>query len=158
MYPTLERHLEQLVLLPGLAGHEPPVAEYMRDGFAACGLQVQEDVFGNVIAKRPGTDAQAPVLMVFAHMDSLGFFVRYIEPDGFLRLERMGGIPEKALPATPVRVKTRDGKYLDGVIGIKQHHLTPPEEKYVVDKYPKLFVDIGAASRDAVLAAGVVVG
>ena len=38
MYPTLERHLEQLVLLPGLDGHEQPVAEYMRDGFAACGL------------------------------------------------------------------------------------------------------------------------
>jgi len=91
-------------------------------------------------------------------MDSLGFLVRLIEPDGFLRIERLGGIPEKVLPATQVVVQTRNGDVVDGVIGVKQHHVTPPEEKYVVEKYMNLFVDIGAKSRQDVLDMGINVG
>ena len=35
--------------------------------------------------------------MLFAHMDQLGFVVRKIEANGLMRVERLGGVPERAL-------------------------------------------------------------
>ena len=154
----LETYLRELCLLPGLSGHEQPVCRYMARHFEDNGFEVRTDALGNCMAKIEGTDPGAPVVMIFAHMDSLGFIVRCIEDDGFIRLERLGGIPEKALPATEIQIGTRDGRWLDGVIAMKAHHVTPPEEKYVVDKYTRLFVDIGASSREEVLALGIDVG
>ena len=154
----IERYLQEMTLLPGLSGFEQKVAAYMKNGFESLGLPVVIDTLGNCIAKVEGRDPAAPTIMVFAHMDSVGFLVRRIEDDGFLRFERLGGSSEKALPATQIQVQCRDGSMVDGVIGIKAHHVTPMEEKYVADKYTKLFVDIGASSREEVLKLGITVG
>lgn len=96
-----------------------------------------------------------PRVMVFAHLDQLGFVVRRIEPDGFLRLERLGGIPERALPGTRVLVETEAGELLPGVIGLKSHHATPVEERSVVVPYDQLYVDVGAATAGEVHALGI---
>jgi len=47
---------------------------------------------------------------------------------------------------------------VDGVIGVKAHHVTPPEEKYVVDKYANLYIDIGVSSFKQVIDLGIDVG
>ncbi len=154
----IEHYLKDLCLLPGLSGFEQKVNRYMSAELEKNGFEVVTDTLGNCIAKREGSNPDAPVIMIFAHMDSLGFVVRLIDEDGFIRLERLGGIPEKALPATEVSVGTRGGQYIDGVIGIKAHHVTPADEKYVVDKYMSLFVDIGATSKQEVLDLGIDVG
>ncbi len=158
MISRIEKYLEDTAMIPALAGHEQKLAAYMKREFESLGLKTEIDVFGNCIAKIKGTDQEAQVIMVFAHMDSIGFLVRYIEDDGFIRVERLGGIPEKVLPSTQVQVQCRDGSMVDGVIGVKAHHITPPEEKYVVDKYMKLFVDIGATSKQQVLNLGIDIG
>ncbi len=158
MINVIEKYLKETVLIPGLSGHEQSIAAYMSAEFTKNELSVETDVFGNCIAKLEGTDLEAPVIMVFAHMDSLGFMVRYIEDDGFIRIERLGGIPEKVLPSTQIQIQCRDGSMVDGVIGVKAHHVTPPEEKYVVEKYTNLFVDIGATSRQQVLDLGIDIG
>lgn len=158
MITRIEEYLRTAALTPALAGHEQKLADYMSKELERLGLAVAEDTFGNVIACIEGTDPEAPVIMIFAHMDSLGFVVKYIEEDGFIRLERLGGIPEKVLPSTEVVVGCRNGEYLPGVIGCKSHHVTPPEEKYEVNKYQTLFVDIGAQSREEVLSLGIDVG
>lgn len=158
MLTRVEEYLHDLALIPGLAGFEQKVAAYMQNAFEAIGLSTEIDTFGNCIARVQGSDPEAPVVMAFAHMDSLGFLVRKIEEDGFIRIERLGGIPEKALPSTQIQIQCLDGSMVDGVIGIKAHHVTPPEEKYVVDKYPTLFIDIGAASREDVMNLGIRVG
>lgn len=158
MISRIEKYLQETATIPALAGHEEKMGAYMEAEFSRLGLPVEEDTMGNIIARVDGTDPEAPVIMIFAHMDSLGFVVKYIEPNGFLRMERLGGVPEKVLPATEVLVGCDNGTYLPGVIGNKSHHVTPPEEKYVVNKYPTLFVDIGAKSRQEVLDLGINVG
>jgi len=158
MLSRIEKHLKDMAMIPALAGHEQKLAAYMKKEFEFLGYPTKIDTFGNCIAKLGGTDTEAPVIMVFAHMDSLGFLVRYIEANGFIRIERLGGIPEKVLPATQIQIQCRDGSMVDGVIGVKAHHVTPPEEKYIVDKYSNLFVDIGAASGQQVLDLGIDVG
>ena len=158
MLDRIEEFVKRLTTTPGLCGFEMKVCEIMKAEFARCGLEPVVDTFGNCMAKIEGTDPDAPVIMIFAHMDSLGFVVKYIDESGFIKMERVGGIPEKVLPNTEIQVGTRDGRYIDGVIGIKSHHLASAEEKYVVDKYTNLFIDIGAKSRDEVLNLGIDVG
>ena len=58
----------------------------------ALGLATKTDRLGNLIATAPGR-ADRPTVMLFAHMDQLGFVVRKIEANGLIRLERLGGVP-----------------------------------------------------------------
>jgi putative aminopeptidase FrvX len=73
--------------------------------------------------------------------------VRKIDPDGFIRLTRVGGIPEKSLPSQRIILKGKRGD-VTGIIGPKSHHLTPPEDKFKVVEIKDLFVDIGAHSKN----------
>ncbi len=151
-------NLERMTLIPALSGYEQKMFDYMEAAFKAEKLEVEGDVFGNCIAKVPGTNPDADRIMIFGHMDQLGFFVKKIEDDGFLRLERLGGIIEKVLPSVEVQVQTQNGAMVNGIIGVKSHHITPPEEKYIVDKYKDLYVDLGAKSYEEVLDMGIDVG
>jgi putative aminopeptidase len=148
--------LTELMLIPGLSGHETRVAKAIAAHLDQMGLQHRSDRLGNLIATIPG-DPKLPAVMVFTHMDQLGFIVRKIEPDGLIRLERLGGVPERALPAQAVVLCTVKGD-LPGVIANKSHHATTPEEKYKVPPYADLYVDAGFASADEAQAAGVKIG
>ena len=96
--------------------------------------------------------------ILFAHLDTLGFIVRRIEANGFIQVDRLGGIPEKVLPALRLRIRTKDGQYVPAVIGNKAHHATAPEEKYKVDFVTSLYIDVGAESAEEVRAMGIDVG
>lgn len=148
--------LAELMLIPGLAGHEGRVAAALAAHLRALGLEPRSDRLGNLSVTLPGDDS-LPSVMVFTHMDQLGFVVRKIEPDGLIRLERLGGVPERALAAQAVVLCTATGD-LPGVIANKSHHATGPDEKYRVVPYADLYVDAGFSSRDMALAAGVQVG
>src|SRR5690606_31340076 len=102
--------------------------------------------------------AAAPSVMLFAHMDQLGFVVRKLEASGLIRIERVGGVPEKALPSQQVLICVGEGRDVPGVIANKSHHATAPDEKYRVLPYAELYVDAGFASAAEAAAAGVEVG
>lgn len=148
--------LEELMLIPGLSGHEGRVAAAVAAHLDRMGLAAETDRLGNLTATVEG-DPGLPSVMVIAHMDQLGFVVRKVEADGLLRLERVGGVPERALAAQAVLVCTGGGDH-PGVIGNKSHHATGPDEKYRVLPYAELAVDCGFASKAEAEAAGVRIG
>jgi len=148
--------LRELMLIPGLSGHEGRVAAAIAGHLDGMGLKHRSDRLGNLICSLPG-DPALPSVMVFAHMDQLGFVVRKVEADGLIRLERLGGVPERALAAQAVVICAAAGD-VAGVIANKAHHATGPDEKYRVVPYAELYIDAGFSSRDAALAAGVQVG
>ena len=100
--PTLSDRLRDLTTglmeIPGLAGHEGRVRQHIAATIDAIGCSHRTDRLGNLIVALNG-NPNAPSVMIIAHMDQLGFVVRKIEPDGYLRVERLGGVPEKALPS-----------------------------------------------------------
>ncbi len=157
MSERLKELTKALMLIPGLSGHEGRVRRRIAAELDGIGLGHRADRLGNLIATLEG-DAAAPSVLLIAHMDQLGLLVRRIEPEGFLRVERLGGVPEKALPAQAVAVTTRDGVDLPGVITNTAHHFTPPDQKYRVTPYPELYVDCGFASAEEARAAGVEIG
>lgn len=147
----------ELMLIPGLCGHEGRVRARIRRELDAIGLAHATDVLGNLTATLPG-DPGAPSVMLIAHMDQLGFMVRRIETDGFLRLERVGGVPERALAAQPMLICVGEGRDVTGIIANKAHHATTPEEKYRVVPYPEIYLDAGFRSAGEAGEAGVRIG
>ena len=146
----------ELMLIPGLSGHEDRVRRAIAAHLDAGGIGHRTDRLGNLIATLEG-DGARPSVMVFAHMDQLGFVVRKVDADGTIRVTRLGGVPERALAAQPVVICTRNGD-LPGVIANKSHHATAPDEKYAVVATPGLAIDAGFASKAEAEVAGVRIG
>jgi putative aminopeptidase FrvX len=153
----LKALLCDLMLIPGLSGHEGRVRRHIAALLKTLGLSTRTDRLGNLIATLDG-DHGAPSVMLFTHMDQLGFVVRKIDADGFIRVERLGGVPERALPSQEVLICVGEGRDRPGVIANKSHHATTPDEKYKVVPYQDLYIDAGFATRDEVLAAGIDIG
>ena len=149
--------LTDLMMLPGLSGHEGRVRRYLAFELNRQGIPTRTDRLGNLIATLDG-DAEAPSVMLFTHMDQLGFIVRRIEPDGYIRVERLGGVPERALPSQAVLLCVGEGRDREGIIANKSHHATTPDEKYRVVPYQELYIDAGFTSRDEAEEAGVHIG
>jgi putative aminopeptidase FrvX len=153
----LRADLAALMRLPGLSGHEDRVRRAIRDRLAALGLATRTDTLGNLVATLPG-DAGLPSVLVMTHMDQLGFVVRRVEASGLLRLERLGGVPERALLSQAVLICVGEGRDIAGVIGCKSHHATLADEKGRVPATADLAVDAGFASAEEAEAAGVRIG
>lgn len=150
--------LKEFMLTQAVSGYEENMARKMHSYLGSFTKQIEVDRAGNVIATFPGTDKDAPSIMVFAHMDQLGFIVRKIEPNGLIQVDRLGGIPEKVLPGLEVTIRTIDNGAVQGVFGNKSHHATSADEKYKVDLVTSLFIDIGVKSKQEVIDLGVHVG
>src|SRR5689334_1842941 len=105
----LGRLLVEMMLIPGLSGHEGRVRRHIARQLKELGLATRTDRLGNLIATLEG-DAKAPSVMLFTHMDQLGFVVRKIEADGFIRVERLGGVPERALASQAVLICVGEGR------------------------------------------------
>ncbi len=154
---NIERDLRALMAIPSLCGHEGRVRSRLAQALHAEGLETSTDRLGNLITTLEG-DAEAPTVMLFTHMDQLGFVVRKIEQEGFVRVERVGGVPERALASQPVLFQVGEGRDRLGVIANKSHHATRPDEKYRVVPYQEIYIDTGLDSAEAVRGAGIEVG
>ncbi|WP_422372448.1 M42 family metallopeptidase [Hoeflea sp.] len=157
MRQRLRADLTDLMMTPGLSGHEERVAKLIRSRLSDTGVESRVDRMGNVIASFDG-DPGTPPVMIFTHMDQLGFFVRRIEADGLIRVERMGGVSERAMAAQAVTLCVGEGRDVPGIIMNKAHHATTPDEKYKVVTTPDILIDTGHGSKQAVEAAGVKIG
>lgn len=157
-----ENWLEELKLLtaiPALSGMEDRMVTEMTNRFKQYTDQVEIDRLGNVTATFEGEDEDEPTLLVFAHMDELGLMITKIQDDGFLRFDRVGGVPEKTLRGQFVDVHPTDGgEPITGFVGTHAHHLTPPDKKMVVPPTSEMYIDVGLDSREKVLAAGINIG
>ena len=148
--PLNIKTIKELCLIPGLSGYEDNVRKYLENKLTESKLKYHSDVLGNLICTLSGKK-NLPSIMLFAHMDQIGFIVKKIENNGFLRVERLGGVPEKALASQEVTIQSEDGKYFNGIIGNKSHHATPIEDKYKVVNYRDIYIDLGFTNKEQVI-------
>ncbi|MGB9785594.1 MAG: M42 family metallopeptidase [Fervidicoccaceae archaeon] len=137
----------------GPSGFEDEVRSLVIEDLREASDKLWIDSMGNVIAlKRGATDRK---LMVAAHMDEIGLIVKHIDEKGFIRFSPIGGWNERILPGSRVRIRASGGKWVRGVIGVKPPHLMTPEEEKKVIEMNKLFIDVGASSKDEVTSMGI---
>jgi len=129
----------------GVSGYEQNVRALMHEHLEGLS-EISHDKLGSIICKKSGT-TDTPKIMLASHMDEIGFMVKHVTKEGFIRFTNLGGWWEHVMLGHRVIVKTTKGD-LPGVIGCKPPHILPPEDrKKVIDK-KELFVDIGAASDE----------
>ncbi|MDO5738155.1 MAG: M42 family metallopeptidase [Eubacteriales bacterium] len=106
---------------------------------------------------KPEDDA----LLLAAHIDTLGLMVRYIKPNGKIRLTIIGGYPYNYVEQENVTVVTRSGKRYEGSV-----HLTNPavhatreaNSKLRNDETMELILDEQVESAEDVRALGIEIG
>jgi len=136
--------LRALTAINGVPGFEDEVRAFMRarlEGVA----QFEEDNLGSLICTVAGK-SDSPRIMLPAHMDEIGFMVKDITEDGFIRFAPLGGWLDQTLLGHMVTVRTRKGD-LPGVIGCTPPHMMPREERDKVVPRKKMFIDVGARNK-----------
>ncbi|MBS7616873.1 M42 family metallopeptidase [Candidatus Bathyarchaeota archaeon] len=153
---TLAETLEKLSNACGVAGREEEVRNVMKTMLKPCVDEVKEDKLGNVIGVKKGKK-NAPKVMLAAHMDEIGLFIKTISKDGFIQFTKIGGIDDRILLAQKVLVHTDKGP-LHGIIGSRPPHIQKEEERKKVLTFDELFIDVGAESQEEAKKMGVKIG
>jgi endoglucanase len=147
--------LKRLTEADGVPGHEAEVRAVVKQELESLG-DLTRDHLGSVICARHGA-SERPRVMLAGHMDEVGFMVRHISDEGFVRFLPLGGWWDQVLLGHRVTIKTRRGD-VTGVIGAKPPHLLTQEERDKIVKKDEMYIDIGASCKDDVEKAGVRVG
>jgi len=137
--------LRELSEAYGVSGHEDAVRKVVVGAIQNSVDEIRIDALGNLIALKLGDGSDQRKIMVSAHMDEVGLMVVYIEKDGTLRFQPVGGIDSRVLLAKKVLIG--DGK-VPGVVGVKPIHLLEAKERDRVLKHEELSIDIGASSKE----------
>lgn len=130
--------IKELCGVCGVSGNEEAVRSLIIDRIKN-NCEYRVDALGNIIGKK----GKGNKIFLDAHTDEVGFIVKSIEADGFIRFEEVGGIDSKLLPDTRVNVNGHTG-----VICSKPYHLMRGDEGKKVPEISSLAVDIGAKTKE----------
>lgn len=134
----------------GVPGRENEVREFIYGALVKFVDKAWIDPLGNVLGVKQGSDPKGIRIMFDAHMDEVGFMIRYIEQNGFLRFTPLGGIDKRLYPGSRVIIRAENGEHITGIIGMAPPHITSSEERNKSPDYFDLFIDIGAKSFEHV--------
>jgi len=142
--------LETLVMTAGVPGREHRVRELILRETQGLFDETRIDPMGSIIGvKKPTRPSDKPLrIMLAAHMDQIGFMVRFIDDKGFIRVNPVGGFDTRNLFARlctvcpDVRDPSRD---LPGVLnpGGKPIHIASEEDKKKVPEIGEFAIDLG---------------
>ena len=134
--------LRELTEAHGVSGYEDALIAIVRREMEPLVDDLRVDRMGNVIAHRKGNGG--PKLMIAAHMDEIGFVVKHIEKEGFLRLKTLGGWDPRQMNSQRVVVNAQEGP-MPGVMmyGTKPAHMLTDAEKKEGQNHASFFVDLG---------------
>lgn len=147
--PEQQSFLNDLLTTASPSAFEAPAARRWRKEASTFTGLVDHDVAGNSWASNRES---GPVhLVIEGHIDEIGFIVTYIDDDGFVWVDRIGGWDDQVVVGQRVLIAGRHGP-VHGVIGKKAAHLLKPDDRSRVTELSDLWIDIGASDKDAAAA------
>ena len=129
----------------GISGFEQRVRELITRELGDAADSISTDAMGNLIAFKKGKNSEKRI-MAAAHMDEIGFMVKAIDDNGFIKIQTIGGFDPKTLTAQRVVVHGKND--LVGVMGSKPIHIMTPEERTKTPQLTDYFVDMGLAKEE----------
>ncbi|MDB6128148.1 MAG: peptidase [Verrucomicrobia bacterium] len=106
------------------------------------------DALGNRIATlNPAGD---PVLMLAGHLDELGLIITYVNKDGFIYFDTIGGHDRTVISGRRVIIQTAGGP-VRGVTGKRAIHLMDEGDRKKVPEIHEIWIDIGAKTKKEAL-------
>lgn len=107
------------------------------------------DALGNRLAtlnKKGG-----PTVMFSGHMDELGLIITYVNKDGFIYFDTIGGHDRSIISGRRVIIQTANGP-VKGVTGKRAVHLMEDADRKKVPEIHEIWIDIGAKNKAEALA------
>lgn len=135
--------LKELTDAHGVPGHEDAVAKVMAKYLKGVG-EISKDRLGSFVCEKTG-DAKGPKVMLAGHLDEVGFMVRSITKEGFVKFLPLGGWWGHVVLGQRLIIKTRQGDIV-GVVGSKPPHELRDEDRKKVLEIKDMYLDVGAAS------------
>jgi putative aminopeptidase FrvX len=159
--------LKELCETPGVPGREERVRAIVARETKGLFDHVHVDAMGSLIGVREATrraraakgrsraakgtkSGEVTKVLIAAHMDEIGFYVRHVDDNGFLWLNPAGGFDPRNLFSRRVLVVTESGD-ITGVLnpGGKPIHISSDAERSKVPGTEEFFVDLGMKASEA---------
>ncbi len=150
--------LKRLCLTPGVPGREERVRALISKEIKGLFDSVSEDPMGNLICRRlprakgnkPAKSAKAPTRVhLLCHMDQIGFYVRFIDDKGFIRVNAAGGFDTRNLFSRRMTLVTDSGD-LPCVMNPagRPVHIASEEDKKKIPDIKDLMLDTGLPAAE----------
>ena len=133
--------LKTLTSPAGVAGEESSSFESLKGLFSLYG-DVSCDTTGNIIIHKNGKGKH---ILLDAHLDTIGFVVTGITDEGFIRVQKVGGVDMRTVEGMELTFHGKEDVY--GVVCTVPPHLSDGESKVSADG--TCVVDIGMIKEDA---------
>jgi len=140
----MDELFKKLVGIPSVSGTESLFQQFVARELSRVSSTKFTDVLNNFIAQ-VGNGSQKVLLT--AHADEVGFIVTYINEDGFIYFQPVGGVDADVAVGQIVRILTREGE-LRGMIGRAETWDTASDkDSGTFIPFKELWIDIGTHKR-----------
>ncbi len=151
----LDKIFEDLVNLPGIAGQEHQVREYLKNEYSKYTDEIIQDKLGSIFAVKKSKKENAPVVMLAGHMDEVGAIVKGITKEGLIKMINLGGMSYETFVGTQMEVIINENERIRGVTLSKPPHLRGNAKNQV---FNDIMLDIGADSKEHAVELGIKLG
>ncbi|CAM4513907.1 M42 family metallopeptidase [Paenibacillus typhae] len=142
-----------LTEFPAAPGFERELRAYVKNAMSPYTDEFVQDRLGSLFGVLRGAE-NGPKIMVAGHFDEVGFIVTGITANGMIRFQPLGGWLASAVASQRLQIITPE-RVLDGVVGSTPIHLLSPEERTKTGDISKMYLDIGADSKEEAESFGV---
>lgn len=142
---TTELLLKEITEANGVSGYEDEVRRIMARELKDSVSEIRYDKMGSIMGVQPGTAAN-PRVMVVGHMDEIGFMVKEITEDGYIKFLPLGGWWGHVALGQRMRIITSNGPVL-GVVGSRPPHILEQSQREKVLEIKDMFIDVGVVQK-----------
>lgn len=142
----IQEILTQLCALSGPSGFEESVARYAMELLRPFVDEVYIHRMGSVVGVRRCGKANAPRLLLDAHLDEVGLIVTG-EEDGYLHFRTLGGVDPRMLCDQEVTLLTQPPVF--GVVACLPPHVQSAKDMDKSTPVSELYIDVGFSSQES---------
>jgi len=137
--------LKELCQSIGVPGREQNIIDIMTRELKPLCDEVKVDGMGNVIGIKKSKKKNPLRVVIAGHMDEIGFVVKHIDKNGFIRFIPRGGHVPRVLISQRVRIVGK--KEISGVVEAAPAFLNHEDFKKVPD-FKDMFIDTGLPEKE----------
>lgn len=141
--------LKELTDANAVPGNEREAREVMFRYLQPHADNINYDNLGSIIGVLNGNEDD-PKIMITGHLDEVGFMVKKITDNGFIKFQTLGGWFSQVMLSQQVTITNSKGEKYHGIIGSKPPYLLPLEARKKSVEIKDMFIDLGVASKEEV--------
>ncbi len=142
-YKQLQELIFKLTGANGVAGVELAASTVAQKELSKY-MPVSVDTLGNVTGKLEGSGTH---ILLDAHIDQIGMIVTSIDDDGFVKVDKCGGMDRRVLAAHEVTVWGKEPLF--GVVTSTPPHLAGKGDTEKAKDFDEIAIDVGLSKDEA---------